>query len=218
MQIAAEKALGDRRGSVVVLDPANGVLGDGQPSFPNCSSRHQLQAVCRAAPPSTPLFNRPARLYAPGSTVKPEVAIAGLDSGVITPGSRVFDPGYYELPNYDHKYRNWNRSGDGWVDMYTAIMRSNDTYFYDLAHKLGIDRLHDYMAEFAGPEGVAGHVRGSSGLMPRPSGSAPHTPGWFPGETLILGIGQGYIRSPPCSWPATSCWQARACGTARTWP
>jgi penicillin-binding protein 2 len=101
------------------------------------------------------------------------VAIAGLDSGVITPGSRVFDPGYYELPNYDHKYRNWNRSGDGWVDMYTAIMRSNDTYFYDLAHKLGIDRLRLHGRIRPGPEGLAGHVRGSPRADAVARGSAP---------------------------------------------
>jgi penicillin-binding protein 2 len=77
-----------------------------------------------------PLFNRVLRgLYAPGSTIKPEVAIAGLDSGVVTAQTRVFDPGYYQLPDFDHKYRNWNHSGDGWVDMDAAIMRSNDTYF-----------------------------------------------------------------------------------------
>ena len=133
LQVAAEKALGDRRGSVVVLDPANGdVLAMvSNPSFdPNLFVKgisFKQYAELRDSI-DRPLFNRVLRgLYAPGSTVKPEVAIAGLDSGVITPGSRVFDPGYYELPNYAHKYRNWNRSGDGWVDMYTAIMRSNDT-------------------------------------------------------------------------------------------
>ncbi|MEM8120304.1 penicillin-binding transpeptidase domain-containing protein, partial [Morganella morganii] len=79
-----------------------------------------------------PLYNRVLRgLYPPGSTVKPAVALAGLDAGVVTPTSRVFDPGYYQLPNYDHKYRNWNRYGDGWVSLESAIYRSNDTYFYD---------------------------------------------------------------------------------------
>ncbi len=85
-----------------------------------------------------PLYNRVLRgLYPPGSTIKPMMAIAGLDAGVITPTSRVYDPGYYQLPNVKHKYRNWNRGGDGSVDLELAIMRSNDTYFYDMAHKLG---------------------------------------------------------------------------------
>lgn len=103
-----------------------------------------------------PLYNRVLRgLYPPGSTVKPAVALAGLDAGVVTPTSRVFDPGYYQLPNYDHKYRNWNRYGDGWVSLESAIYRSNDTYFYDLAHKLGIDRLHAFMSRFGFGQKVA---------------------------------------------------------------
>ena len=205
LQLAAEKALGDRRGSVVVLDPANGdVLAMvSNPSFdPNLFvkgiSFKQYAALRDSI--DRPLFNRVLRgLYAPGSTVKPEVAIAGLDSGVITPGSRVFDPGYYELPNYDHKYRNWNRSGDGWVDMYTAIMRSNDTYFYDLAHKLGIDRLSAYMTKFGiGQKVSLDMFEESPGLMPsREWKRATRRQAWFPGETLILGIGQGYMQSTP---------------------
>ena len=190
---------------MVVLDPANGdVLAMvSNPSFdPNLFvkgiSFKQYAALRDSI--DRPLFNRVLRgLYAPGSTVKPEVAIAGLDSGVITPGSRVFDPGYYELPNYDHKYRNWNHSGDGWVDMYTAIMRSNDTYFYDLAHKLGIDRLHDYMAEFGlGQKVSLDMFEEAPGLMPSQAWKrATRRQAWFPGETLILGIGQGYMQVTP---------------------
>ena len=205
LQQAAEKALGDRRGSVVALDPASGdVLAMvSKPSFdPNLFvkgiSFKQYAALRDSI--DRPLFNRVLRgLYAPGSTVKPEVAIAGLDSGVITPASRVFDPGYYELPNYAHKYRNWNRSGDGWVDMYSAIMRSNDTYFYDLAHKLGIDRLHDYMAMFGLGEKVSLDMfEESPGLMPSQAWKrATRRQPWFPGETVILGIGQGYMQVTP---------------------
>ena len=205
LQMAAEKALGDRRGAVVALDPNNGdVLAMvSNPGFdPNLFvkgiSFKQYAALRDSI--DRPLFNRVLRgLYAPGSTVKPEVAIAGLDSGVITPGSRVFDPGYYELPNYDHKYRNWNRSGDGWVDMYTAIMRSNDTYFYDLAHKLGIDRLHDYMSAFGlGQKVSLDMFEEAAGLMPSAQWKrATRRQPWFPGETLILGIGQGYMQVTP---------------------
>ncbi len=161
LQEAAEHALGDRRGSVVALDPSTGeVLAMvSNPSFdPNLFvtgiSSKEYSALRDSI--DRPLFNRVLRgLYAPGSTIKPEVAIAGLDTGVVTPQTRVFDPGYYQLPDFDHKYRNWNHSGDGWVDMDAAIMRSNDTYFYDLAHKLGIDRLHDYMAMFGLGEKVS---------------------------------------------------------------
>ncbi|MBV6289869.1 penicillin-binding protein 2 [Pseudomonas aegrilactucae] len=205
LQQAAEKALGDRRGSVVALDPATGeVLAMvSNPSFdPNLFvkgiSLRQYAELRDSI--DRPLFNRVLRgLYAPGSTIKPEVAIAGLDSGVITPASRVFDPGYYELPNYEHKYRNWNRSGDGWVDMYSAIMRSNDTYFYDLAHKLGVERLHDYMSEFGlGQKVSLDMFEEAPGLMPSPAWKrANRRQAWYPGETLILGIGQGYMQVTP---------------------
>jgi penicillin-binding protein 2 len=205
LQEAAEHALGDRRGAVVCLDPETGeVLAMvSKPSFdPNLFvtgiSFKQYAALRDSI--DRPLFNRVLRgLYAPGSTIKPEVAVAGLDSGVITPATRVFDPGYYELPNYEHKYRNWNRSGDGWVDLYAAIMRSNDTYFYDLAHKLGIDRLHDYLAEFGlGQKVSLDMFEEAPGLMPSQQWKrATRRQAWFPGETLILGIGQGYMQVTP---------------------
>ena len=205
LQEAAEAALGGRRGAVVALDPRTGeVLAMvSQPSFdPNLfvtGISFKAYAELRDSI-DRPLFNRVLRgLYPPGSTIKPAVAIAGLDSGVVNAGSRVFDPGYYQLPNYDHKYRNWNRSGDGWVDMYTAIMRSNDTYFYDLAHKLGIDRLHDYMAEFGLGQKVSLDMNEeAAGLMPSAQWKrATRRQAWFPGETLILGIGQGYMQVTP---------------------
>lgn len=205
LQLAAEKALGGRRGAIVALDPQNGdVLAMvSEPSFdPNLFvtgiSFKQYTALRDSI--DRPLFNRVLRgLYAPGSTIKPEVAIAGLDSGVITPASRVFDPGYYELPNYDHKYRNWNRSGDGWVDLYAAIMRSNDTYFYETAHRLGIDRLHDYLSRFGiGQKVSLDMFEEAPGLMPSEQWKrATRRQPWFPGETLILGIGQGYMQVTP---------------------
>jgi len=205
LQEAAEKALGDRRGAVVCIDPKNGdVLAMvSKPSFdPNLfvtGISFKEYAALRDSI-DRPLFNRVLRgLYAPGSTIKPEVAIAGLDTGVVNPQSRVFDPGYYELPNYEHKYRNWNRSGDGWVDLDTAIMRSNDTYFYDLAHKLGVDRLHDYMTQFGlGQKVSLDMFEEAAGLMPSQQWKrATRRQAWFPGETLILGIGQGYMQVTP---------------------
>ena len=205
LQEAAEAALGGRRGAVVALDPRTGeVLAMvSQPSFdPNLfvtGIGFKAYAELRDSI-DRPLFNRVLRgLYPPGSTIKPAVAIAGLDSGVVNAGSRVFDPGYYQLPNYDHKYRNWNRTGEGWVDMDTAIMRSNDTYFYDLAHKMGIDRLSSYMNKFGIGQRVSLDMfEESAGLMPsREWKRATRRQAWFPGETLILGIGQGYMQATP---------------------
>src|SRR6218665_2206772 len=205
LQEAAEAALGGRRGSVVALDPNTGeVLAMvSQPSFdPNLfvtGIGFKAYSELRDSP-DRPLFNRVLRgLYPPGSPIKPAVAIAGLDSGVVTPSTRVFDPGYYQLPNYDHKYRNWNRSGDGSVDLQTAIMRSNDTYFYDLAHKMGIDRLYTYMSRFGiGQKVSLDMFEESPGLMPsRDWKRGRYRQAWFPGETLILGIGQGYMQTTP---------------------
>ena len=205
LQEAAEEALAGRRGAVVALNPLTGeVLAMvSQPSFdPNLfvtGISFKAYAELRDSI-DRPLFNRILRgLYPPGSTIKPAVAIAGLDSGVISGATRVYDPGYYQLPNYDHKYRNWNRSGDGYVDLDTAIMRSNDTYFYDLAHKLGIDRLSSYMNQFGiGRKVSLDMFEESAGLMPsREWKRATRRQAWFPGETLILGIGQGYMQSTP---------------------
>ncbi|NER59015.1 penicillin-binding protein 2 [Pseudomonas sp. MAFF212428] len=205
LQEAAEVALGGRRGAIVALDPNTGeVLAMvSQPSFdPNpfvTGISFKAYAELRDSI-DRPLFNRVLRgLYPPGSTIKPAVAVAGLDAGVVTASSRVFDPGYYQLPNYDHKYRNWNRSGDGWVDLDLAIMRSNDTYFYDLAHKMGIDRLSSYMNKFGlGQKVSLDMFEESAGLMPtREWKRATRRQAWFPGETLILGIGQGYMQTTP---------------------
>ena len=205
LQAAAEEALGDRRGSIIAIDPKTGeVLAMvSKPSFdPNLFvtgiSSRDYSGLRDSI--DKPLFNRALRgLYAPGSTIKPEVAIAGLDSGVISASTRVFDPGYFQLPNVDHKYRNWNHSGDGWVDLNAAIMRSNDTYFYDLASKLGIDRLHDYLSMFGVGQKVSLDMfEESSGLMPsREWKRSTRRQAWYPGETVILGIGQGYMQVTP---------------------
>jgi penicillin-binding protein 2 len=205
LQAAAEAALAGRRGAVVAIQPQTGdVLAMvSEPSFdPNPfvtgigfnAYKELRDSIDR------PLFNRVLRgLYPPGSTIKPMVATAGLDAGVITPATRVYDPGFYQLPGHSHKYRNWNRSGDGSVDLEWAIMRSNDTYFYDVAHKLGINRLHDYLSRFGiGQKVSLDMFEESSGLMPSKDWKrARYNQPWYPGETLILGIGQGYMQTTP---------------------
>lgn len=205
LQQVAKKALAGRRGAVVALVPDTGEILAmvSEPSFdPNLfvtGISFKAYGELRDSI-DQPLFNRVLRgLYPPGSTIKPMVAVAGLDTGVITPSSKVFDPGFYQLPNNTHKYRNWNRLGDGWVDLDLAIARSNDTYFYDLAYKLGIDNLHKYMDSFGFGQRVALDVFGeSAGLMPsRDWKRTRYRQPWYPGETLILGIGQGYMQSTP---------------------
>lgn len=205
LQEAAEQALAGRRGALVAIEPSTGdVLAMvSLPSFdPNpfvTGIGFKAYAELRDSI-DRPLYNRVLRgLYPPGSTIKPMVAVAGLDAGVITPQTRVFDPGYYQLPGHSHKYRNWNRLGDGSVNMEFAIMRSNDTYFYDLARKMGVDRLHDYMTRFGLGQKVALDMfEEAPGLMPsREWKRARYRQAWYPGETLILGIGQGYMQTTP---------------------
>jgi penicillin-binding protein 2 len=205
LQEAAEAALAGRRGAIVAILPQTGeVLAMvSQPSFdPNpfvTGIGFKAYADLRDSI-DRPLYNRVLRgLYPPGSTIKPMVAVAGLDAGVVTPQTRVFDPGFYQLQGHSHKYRNWNRTGDGWVDMDLAIARSNDTYFYSLAHKMGIDRMHDYMSRFGLGQRVALDMfEETAGLMPsREWKRARYRQAWYPGETLILGIGQGYMQTTP---------------------
>lgn len=205
LQDVAEQALDGRRGAIVALDPNTGeVLAMvSQPSFdPNpfvTGISFKAYGLLRDSP-DQPLYNRILRgLYPPGSTIKPMMAVAGLDAAVITPETRVFDPGFYKLPNSKHRYRNWNRYGDGWVELELAMARSNDTYFYDLAHKLGVERIHDYMTRFGFGQRVALDMfEEASGLMPSKEWKRRrHGQPWYPGETLILGIGQGYMQTTP---------------------
>ncbi|SDS84296.1 penicillin-binding protein 2 [Pseudomonas oryzae] len=205
LQEAAEAALAGRRGAVIAIEPATGgVLAMvSQPSFnPNLfvtGIGFKDYAALRDSI-DRPLYNRVLRgLYPPGSTVKPQVALAGLDAGVVNSATRVYDPGFYQLPGNSHKYRNWNRSGDGWVDLNLALARSNDTYFYDLAIKLGIDRLHQYMSAFGLGQRVSLDLfEEAAGLMPsREWKRVNRRQGWFPGETVITGIGQGYMLTTP---------------------
>lgn len=150
--------------------------------------------------PDQPLYNRALRgLYPPGSTVKPFIALAGLEYGVIDFGHRLYCPGYYKLPNVNHKYRDWKKWGHGMVDMNDAITQSCDVYFYDLALALGIDRLSSFMHQFGfGEKSGIDLVGEVSGLMPSKEWKQSHRGRpWYPGETLITGIGQGYTQVTP---------------------
>ncbi len=205
LQAAAEAALAGRRGALVAIQPSTGdVLA--MVSVPGFDPNPFVTGIGFNAYKELrdsidrPLYNRVLRgLYPPGSTIKPMVAVAGLDAGVITPATRVYDPGFYQLPGHSHKYRNWNRNGDGSVNLEWAIMRSNDTFFYDVAHKLGIDRLHNYLSRFGiGQKVSLDMFEESAGLMPSKEWKrARYRQPWYPGETLILGIGQGYMQATP---------------------
>ena len=200
LQQVIEQAFGEFNGSAVAIDPRNGevlafvsVPGYDPNPFVNGIDAKDYRAL--NADPNQPLFNRALRgQYPPGSTIKPFVALAGLERGVSTPHSSTFCPGFYRLPGGEHKYRCWKHGGHGTVDLMPAIVQSCDVYFYDLARSLGIDRLHDYLAQFGfGARTGIDLVGERGGLLPSSAWkrSARKEP-WYPGETLITGIGQGY--------------------------
>jgi penicillin-binding protein 2 len=200
VQQAAWDALGDRAGAVVAIDPNDGsVLAMvSKPAYdPNLFvhgiSSPDYQAIVNA--PGRPLFNR-ALLggYEPGSTIKPFLGLAGLELGVIDVGKRVFSNGRYFLPGLDKPFRDWKRGGHGWVNIQGAIEQSVNTYFYELALDLGIDRMHDYLARFGfgAPTGLD-LLGENAGVLPsRAWKRGKFGEPWYPGETVISGIGQGF--------------------------
>jgi len=205
LQQIAQDALGANRGAIVAIDPkTGGVLAlVSTPGFdPNLfvtGISGKDYAALRDSP-DMPLYNRALQgTYPPGSTMKPFFALAGLVNGVVTPSTRISDPGFYQLPNDSRQYRDWRKGGHGSVDIKQAIAQSCDVYFYDLAHKLTIDRLHDFAAQFGfgTPTGIDNtHERG--GVMPsRDWKRKTKKMAWFPGETLSTGIGQGYVSVTP---------------------
>jgi penicillin-binding protein 2 len=209
LQAAAEEALQGRRGSVVALDPRNGeVLAlVSLPGYdPNLFSTGISAAQYRALQEDIdqPLFNRALRgQYPPGSTIKPIMALAGLHYGVIDGNDTVFCPGWFSLPNHTHRYRDWKRTGHGTVDLEDSVAQSCDVYYYRLAVTLGIERMHEFLGQFGLGTATGIDIPGEqAGLMPsrewkRAAFRQPQDQVWFPGETVITGIGQGYMLTTP---------------------
>jgi penicillin-binding protein 2 len=147
-----------------------------------------------------PMFNRALRgQYPPGSTIKPFLGLAALEYNTKTFFKKVHCPGYYQLANNIHKYRDWKVRGHGWVNMRQAITQSCDVYFYDLAFNLGIDRIHDFLQQFGFGEKTEIDLLGEkAGLIPsREWKKRVKQEAWYHGETLITGIGQGFMQVTP---------------------
>ncbi len=205
MQKAAEDAFVGRPGAAVAIDPRNGqVLAMvSVPTFdPNLFVNGISQADYSALTndPDKPLYNRAIRgVYPPGSTVKPFLALGGLEYGVRRPEDTVLSTGQFCLPGQKRCYRDDTRGGDGTVNMVRAIERSTNTYFYKLALDLGIDRLSTWMGRFSfGSKTGIDLIGESEGILPSREWKAAHyKQGWYPGETVITGIGQGYWAVTP---------------------
>jgi len=205
LQEVAENVFGDQRGALVAIEPKTGEVLTyvSKPSYDlnlfvggiDHENWNRLNGSI-----DRPLINRPIRgLYPPASTMKPYVALAGLENNLRKPPFRILDPGYFYLPNVNHRYRDWSKTGHGFVDIQRAIIISCDTFFYGLAVELGIKRLTDFVAHFGfgKPSGI--DLPGeSSGLLPTPEWKQKrYKKAWYTGDTVIVGIGQGYTLVTP---------------------
>jgi penicillin-binding protein 2 len=209
LQQVVEAALGTQRAAVVAIDPTNGdiLAYVSTPTFdPNGFARGLTVAEYRELSESLdkPLIDRALRgEYPPGSTIKPLVALAALEFGVTDAEATRYCRGVWQFPNSSHKYRDWKRSGHGTVDMHDAIAHSCDTYFYAISDQIGIDRLHDFLVGFGLGAKTGIDILGErSGLVPsrdwkRKAFKKKELQVWFPGETVIAGIGQGYMLATP---------------------
>ncbi len=209
LQRVAREALAGRRGSIVAIDPQNGeVLAlVSAPSFdPNAFAVGMSSSEFRAlqSNPNQPLFNRAVLgRYPPGSTIKPMLALAALQSGATNLTRRTLCRGFYTLPGSTHRYRDWKPEGHGQVDLHDAISQSCDVYFYEISRDIGIDRMHEYLTAFGLGSATGIDVTGeASGIVPsrdwkRRQFSTRENQVWFPGETVIASIGQGYMEATP---------------------
>jgi penicillin-binding protein 2 len=211
VQQIAEESLRGQRASAVAIDPANGdiLAFVSTPAFdPNLFARglSRAQYVALTDDPERPMFDRALRgVYPPGSTVKPLMALAALEYGVVTPQHTEFCRGLFRLPRVSRPWRDWNfdKGGHGTVDMEKAIATSCDVYFYDVANLLGIDHIHDYLAQFGmgSPTGI--DIPGEkTGILPstqwkRNNFRQAEMKVWYPGDTISVGIGQGYMSATP---------------------
>lgn len=203
LQLATEQAFSGNRGAAIAIDPNNGeVLAMvSNPSFDpnlfvNGISANDYRTLQDS--PDRPLYNRALRgLYPPGSTIKPFMALAGLAAGAVTPEFTISDPGYFQLAN--HTYRDWQKKGHGRVNLSKAIMVSCDTYFYTIAHKMGINAIDAVLWQFGfgKPTGID-LTDELGGLMPSPDWKKrTKKESWYPGDTVNTGIGQGFTLVTP---------------------
>ena len=202
LQALIEELYGDRRGALVAIDPRNGEILAfvSKPTFdPNLfvdgidadNWRELNESIDK------PLLNRALRgTYPPGSTYKPYMALVGLATGKRTPQQTIFDPGYFNFGN--HRFRDDKEGGHGSVDMYKSIVQSCDTYYYMLANDLGVDTMAQHLEPFGFGQITGIDLEGEMrGVLPSTAWKArayrrPEQQRWYAGETISLGIGQGY--------------------------
>jgi penicillin-binding protein 2 len=216
LQLLGARLLEGRRGAIVALDPQTGEILAlvSAPSFdPNLFAvgMSTTQYGELQNNPDVPLFNRAVRgSYPPGSTIKPMLAIAALETGATNLTRKTFCRGYFMLPNSTHRYRDWKPEGHGPVDFHDAIAQSCDVYFYEISQEIGIDNMHDYLDRFGLGRRTGVDVSGEHpGLVPsrewkRESFRKREDQRWYNGETVIASIGQGYMLATPLQLAAAA--------------
>lgn len=212
LQRIAREAMAEEAGAVIAINPKNGDIltlvstGDFDPNlFINGIDRKTYKELQEGS--TRPLFNRALQgQYPPGSTFKPFVALAGQELGATNAERTVFCRGWYSLKGSSHRYRDWKKEGHGLTDLKKAVTESCDVYFYDLAQTIGIDRLHDYLTQFGFGHKTGIDISGESqGNLPSTGWKRKvYNQPWYMGETLIVGIGQGYTLVTPLQLAVTT--------------
>ncbi|MCB5160648.1 penicillin-binding protein 2 [Marinomonas algarum] len=205
LQQYAYDLLGDYTGSVVAIDPeTGGILAlVSKPGYdPNLFVRGISVKDYGDLRESRklPLFNRALRGgYPPASTIKPFMALAGLEYGFASWTEQYYAKGYYQINPNGRRYRDWKRSGHGWIDLERSIIESVDTYYYQLANKMGITPIHNFLTRFGFGQGNLLDLRGESrGLLPSNEWKkAKYKEPWYPGDSVNVGIGQGFMVATP---------------------
>jgi penicillin-binding protein 2 len=205
LQEVAERMFGRRRGALVAIEPSTGGVMAlvSKPGFdPNLfvegidAQNWDMLNKDR----NKPLNNRALQgVYPPGSTFKPFMALAGLELGKRSASYTIADPGYFTLSGSAHRYRDWKQGGHGMVDLHRSIVISCDTYYYGLANELGIDNIHRFIGQFGFGKATGLDIPGeSTGLLPSQEWKQRRfKQKWFAGDTISVGIGQGYNLATP---------------------
>jgi len=205
LQRKAHELLEGRRGAIIAIEPVTGgilalasVPGFDANKFVTGISVKDYRDLSESI--DKPLFNRALRgQYPPGSTIKPMMAVAALDSGVTTRERTIWDPGYFQLKESGRRYRDWKRTGHGWVDLMDSVAESCDVYFYQIGVEMGVDVMYDYLSRFGFGEDATLDVAGAlSGLLPsRDWKRAVRSEPWYPGDSVNMSIGQGFFLATP---------------------
>lgn len=205
LQLAIEQALEGHRGAIVAIQPKTGQIlamvsePDYDPNvFVTGISTQDFKTLQDA--PDKPLYNRALRGQYPfASTIKPFIALQGLNTGTVTPTEKIYDPGWFQLKNSEHIFHDFKRHGHGNVDITRAIMVSCDTYFYVLASKLGIQRIDDILTQFGfGQQTGIDLDEELPGVVSSPDWKRRvKGVSWYQGDTINSGIGQGFMQTTP---------------------